>query len=182
LTLLEDKKEVDRIKKLYNKTRLQMHSCRHLKVKNVYNVHIETMARSFDKDGAKLDPVWELWHGTRTANLLSILKCGLVIPPANAAHCTGRMFGAGAYFSDQATKALNYAYGYWGGQRDNNCFMFLADVGMGKSYTPPGPIRKKPAGYDSVYAIGGRSGVSNNEMIVPRVSMCNLKRLVEFTA
>ena len=37
------------------------------------------------------------------------------VPPANASHCTGRMFGNGVYFSDQSTKALNYAYGYWGG-------------------------------------------------------------------
>jgi poly [ADP-ribose] polymerase len=140
------------------------------------------MAESFEKDGVKKNPVWELWHGTRAANLLSILKCGLVIPPANAAHCTGRMFGAGAYFSDQSTKALNYAYGYWGGQKDNNAFMFIADVGMGKYHTPRGPIRNKPAGFDSVYAVGGKSGVMNNEMIIPKVSMCNLKRLIEFSA
>lgn len=183
LTKISDKKEIDRVNKLYRKTLQRRHSCSHLKVKNVFNVHIEHMAAAFEDDGAKKAPVMELWHGTRASNLLSILKCGLVIPPANAAHVCGRVFGNGAYFSDQSTKSLNYAYGYWdGGRRDNKCYMLLADVGMGKSYTPRGPIRKMPAGYDSVFAVGGKSGVLNNEMIVPRVSQCNLTRLIEFGA
>jgi poly [ADP-ribose] polymerase 2/3/4 len=182
LALINDGKKIDRVRKLYQKTKQTRHSCHRLKVKNVYTVHIESMAKSFEKDGSKKSPVWELWHGTRAANVLSILKCGLVVPAANAAHCTGRVFGNGAYFSDQSTKALNYAYGYWGGQQDNNCFMFLTDVGMGKYHTPSGPIRQKPAGFDSVYAVGGKSGVLNNEMIVSRVSQCNLTHLVEFSA
>ena len=182
LTLINDGKKIDRVRKLYQKTKQTRHSCHRLKVKNVYTVHIEHMSKAFDKDGSKKNPVWELWHGTRAANVLSILKCGLVIPAANAAHCTGRMFGNGAYFSDQSTKALNYAYGYWGGQRDNNSFMFLADVGMGNFHTPGGPIRKRPSGFDSVYAVGGKSGVLNNEMIIPTVSRCNLTHLVEFSA
>ena len=182
LTKITDKKELDRIRKLYSKTQQRRHACSHLKVKNVFNVHIKHMADAFEMDGAKKSPIWELWHGTRASNLLSILKCGLVIPPSNAAHVCGRMFGNGAYFSDQSTKSLNYAYGYWGGSRDSNCFMFLAQVGMGKSHTPRGPLRTFPKGYDSVYAVGGKSGVLNNEMIVPRVSQCNLTRLVEFAS
>ena len=39
------------------------------------------------------------------------------------------------YFANSSTKSLNYAYGYWDGKRDNNCFMFLCDVAMGKHYT-----------------------------------------------
>jgi len=182
LNLISNGKEIDRINKLYRRTQKRMHACAHLKVKNVYSVHIEHMSQAFDRDGAKKNPVWELWHGTRAANLLSILKGGLVIPPSNAAHVCGRMFGNGAYFSDQSTKSLNYAYGYWNGaSKDNNCFMFLANVGMGNFYTPRGP-QSFPKGYDSVYAEGGKSGVQNNEMIVPRVSQCNLTRLIEFSA
>lgn len=181
LTLIKDDKELQRIDRLYRKTQQRRHACAHLKIKNVYNVHINHMAKAFDEHGARLNPIWELWHGTRASNLLSILKGGLVIPPSNASHVCGRMFGNGAYFSDQSTKSLNYAYGYWGGNRDNNCFMFLAQVGMGKFYVPRGP-QSFPRGYDSVYAQGGKSGVLNNEMIVPKVSQCNLTRLVEFSA
>lgn len=59
--------------------------------------------------------------------------------------------------------------------------MLNANVAMGKSYTPPGPMnRPPPAGYDSIYAIGGKSGVQNNEMIVPSLSQIHLDYLCEF--
>ena len=61
--------------------------------------------------------------------------------------------------------------------------MFIADVAMGKIYTPTssydGPFPKN--GYDSVFAKGGMSGVQNNEMIVYQTNQANLKYLVEFT-
>ncbi len=171
----------DKLNKLYNGTKQSMHSCSHLKIKKIYTVEIKTMFEAFEKEGRPLGSVWELWHGTRVSNLLSILKVGLIVPPSNAGHCTGRMFGNGIYFSDQSTKALNYAHGYWGGSRDNNCFMFLADVAMGKYCVPKSSGRNYPlAGYDSTFAQGNKSGVMNNEMIVPKVSQCNLKYLVQF--
>jgi poly [ADP-ribose] polymerase len=93
------------------------------------------------------------------------------------------MFGNGIYFSDQSTKSLNYAYGYWdGGSKDNRCYMFLADVAMGMPWHPTrtGSNVKPPEGYDSVFARGGKDIVMNNEMIVYRTSQANLKYLVEF--
>ena len=114
-----------------------MHACQHLDVKTVYSVDINTVRQAFELDGAKMDNIWELWHGTRVSNLLSILKGGLVIPPASSSHVTGRMFGNGAYASDQSTKALNYAFGAWDSRaKDNNCFMFLLDMAMGNYYVP----------------------------------------------
>jgi len=181
LVLLDDKKQISRINDLYRATLQNRHASSHLRVANVYAVDIKTMRNAFENDGAKLSNIWELWHGTRAANLLSILKSGLVIPSANAAHVTGRMFGNGAYFSDQSTKSLNYSYGYWdGGSRDNICYMFLADVGMGKYYIPSHSVQSIPKGYDSCFAKAGQSSVVNNEMIVYRISQCNLKWLVEF--
>ena len=53
---------------------------------------------------------------------------------------------------------------------------------MGKEYIPSGPSQNFPKpGYDSTYAVGGKSGVANNEMIVYRTSQCNLKYLIEFS-
>jgi poly [ADP-ribose] polymerase len=77
---------------------------------------------------------------------------------------------------------LNYATNYWtGGGNSSKTFMFLADVAMGKYFTPKGPRSDLPlAGYDSTYAIGGQSGVMNNEMIVYKLEQCNLKYLCEF--
>lgn len=183
--LIEDGKEIDRIRKLYRKTRQSMHSCNHLDVKTVYSLAINTVKEAFDKDGAKMKNVWELWHGTRSSNLLSILKAGLIIPPSNASNVTGRMFGNGVYASDQSTKALNYAYGYWGGSsgKDNNCFMLMVQMAMGNYYTPRSSFsaNKAPSGYDSTFAQAHKSGVYNNEMIVYRTSQVNLTHLIEFS-
>jgi poly [ADP-ribose] polymerase len=122
----------------------------------------------------------ELWHGTKKSNIISIFKNGFVIPPQNAKHCTGRMFGTGIYLSDQSTKALNYSYGWWSGSRDKNCYMFLCDVMMGREYIPSGSCSSRPFGYDSIFAKAGKSGVINNEMIVP-LGQVNPKYLVEFS-
>jgi poly [ADP-ribose] polymerase 2/3/4 len=92
------------------------------------------------------------------------------------------MYGDGLYFSDQSTKALNYSHGYWGGSQDNKCFMFLADVAMGKEHLASrGFGASYPvAGYDSTFAKGG-TAVMNNEMIVYKTAQAKLKYLVEFS-
>ncbi len=178
-----DHKIVVKISKRYLDSSMGQHQCRHLKVKKVYRIRIGTMDSNFKNDGAKLDNIWQLWHGTRVSNLLSILHGGFIIPPSHAKQCTGRMFGDGIYGSDISTKALNYAYGYWGGGgTDSNCFMFLMDFAMGKFYTPGGyGNRSYPhSGHDSTYAKSGKSGVQNNEMIVYRTSQCNPRYLIQF--
>lgn len=184
LHLIDDKKEIDRIRAFYRKTRQSIHQSSSLDVKTVYSVVINTVNAAFAKDGAKMTNIWELWHGTRASNLLSILKAGLIIPPTSSPHVCGRMYGDGLYFSDQSTKSLNYATGYWnGGARDNNCFMFLCSVAMGNPYTPSGSFsgRSAPKGYDSTFAKAGKSGVMNNEMIVYRLGQAKLDRLIEFS-
>lgn len=184
LTVLEGA-ETDRIMAFYNKTINQRHSAARLRPKRFFEVSIGAMSTAWEGDGAKLDNRMELWHGTRAHNLLSILKSGLIIPKSSGSiQVTGRMFGDGLYFSDQSTKSLNYAYGYWdGGSRDDTCYMFLADVGMGKQYAPRSPFGgQPPKGYDSTYVRGGTASVMNNEMIVYRTGQANLKYLVEFGA
>lgn len=185
LHLVEDGKEIDRIRNLYRKTKQSMHHCHHLDVKTVYSVNINVVKEAFQKDGAKMQNVWDLWHGTRASNLLSILKAGLVIPPRSSPHVCGRLYGDGLYFSDQSTKSLNYAYGYWGGgSRDNNCFMLLCKTSMGNYYNPNKSnyqsTRYPVSGHDSTFAKAG-SGVYNNEMIVYRTSQVDLNYLVEFS-
>lgn len=183
ITLVKDDSVLDRIKRLYKRTRQTIHSCNGLRVKKVYEIDIASVREAFEQ-GKSVGNVKELWHGTRVCNILSILQKGLIIPPANSSHCTGRMFGNGLYFSDQSTKALNYSYGYWGGgSSDTNCFMFLADVAMGKAYSPSNRYSKSfpVAGYDSTNVKGGNAGVYNNEMIVYKTNQVNLKYLVEFS-
>lgn len=183
-----EEKVIENIKKLFNKTHQNIHACRNLKVKTVYEINIESMTKAYNntkeawiKAGKDLNEQ-ELWHGTKKQNIISIMKNGMIIPPANASHCTGRMFGSdGLYLSDQSTKSLNYAYGWWSGSRDTNCYMFLNKVLMGKSYTPKGwsGCSHIPSGYDSIFAKAGISGVQNNEMVVPPNQVCP-EYLIEF--
>jgi poly [ADP-ribose] polymerase len=185
LDLVTDADVIAHIKKMYSDTKNSMHMSHRMKVKRVFSVRIGHMAERFEKEGRQVGNVKELWHGTRDGNILSILKNGLIIPNSSDGHCTGRMYGDGLYFSDQSTKALNYAAGYWSGSRVNKCYMFLADVAMGKEYYPHGSdwqLHKKIKrdSYDSCFAKAGRSGVRNNEMIVYKLSQANLKYLVEF--
>ena len=175
--------EFKRIVAFYEKGRNSIHTSHRLRPVRAYNVHIPSMREEFLLDGANMSNVWELWHGTRTHNVLSILKNKLIVPKSGGSYTiTGRMFGDGIYASDQSTKALNYAQGYWdGGARDNNCFMFMVKFGMGNYHTPQRPISHIPSGFDSCYAVGGKSGVMNNEMIVYRTSQADIHTLVEFT-
>ncbi|MFA7219030.1 MAG: WGR domain-containing protein [Synergistaceae bacterium] len=187
LDLVTEDATIEKVKKLYEGSKNDIHCCSHLKLKKVYSVQIAVAHKEFSNKGMPIGNVKSLWHGTRASNVLSILKQGLVIPPSSSSHCTGRMFGNGVYFSDQSTKALNYSYGYWGGKStDNNCFMFLCQVALGKPYTPSGGYMsssfKPPKGYDSTFAKAGKSGVKNNEMIVYETYQANLQYLVEFSS
>jgi len=182
LEIVKSSKIIKHITDFYNQTRNNIHTSSGLRVKKVYSVNIKNMKNRFEKKGKKVGNIMELWHGSRTANLLSILKGGLVIPKGNESHVTGAMFSTGCYFSDQSTKSLNYSQGYWGGSTDNNPYMFLVDVAMGKYYVPSGPSRNLPKpGYDSTFAKAHRSGVMNNEMVIYDTAQCNLKYLIEFS-
>jgi len=184
IDLVTDPKVIKKIKALYSKTRQTMHNCHHLDVKKVYTVDINTVRSAFVTGGKKMDNVWDLWHGTRAGNLLSIMKGGLIIPPSNASNVTGRAFGNGIYASDMSTKALNYAYGYWGGKSDNNCFMFLLKMAMGENICYPKNTFDGgcPKGYDSTFCRKGDGLFQNNEMIVYRTNQIDLRYLVEFSS
>ncbi len=185
LETVDDPIQFKRINDFYTNGINRVHVASNRKLHKIYKmVNAEKLAQ-FEETAKRLGNVQMLWHGTRAHNVLSILKGGLIIPPTVGGGYTiaGRMFGDGVYFSDQSTKSLNYSAGYWGsgGYEKGNIFMLNANVAMGKSYTPPGPMsRPPPAGYDSIYAIGGKSGVQNNEMIVPSLSQIHLDYLCEF--
>jgi poly [ADP-ribose] polymerase len=62
-----------------------------------------------------------------------------------------------------------------------SCFLFIADVAIGKYYTPKSSGERLPKnGFDSTWAKAGYSGVANDEVIVYTTDQCNLKYLVEF--
>jgi poly [ADP-ribose] polymerase len=192
LDMLENERQFREIERYFKASLNPMHMSAKLRPVRAYTVQIGGMAKGFEQDGARLANQQRLWHGTRVYNILSIFKHGLIVPKSGGtAVITGRMFGDGLYFSDQSSKALNYSAGFWDSSRpaDSRCFMFLADVAMGKPFTPSyydrrewQGVRKARPGFDSTFARAGMSGVRNNEMIVYRTGQANLTTLVEFSA
>jgi poly [ADP-ribose] polymerase len=182
----EGRETYRKVRDLYFKTRNVKHHpvAAGLQMTRLYEVEIGEMKRRFDVTAARLGNVRnDLWHGTRASNLLSILKHGLVIPPANAVHCTGRLFGNGIYTSLQSTKALNYATDFWNrsGSQNQRTFMFLCDVALGKVHKPKVyntgfPVR----GTDTTWVEPGHGGVLNHECVVYDTSQVNLRYLAEF--
>lgn len=123
----------------------------------------------------------DLYHGSRNSNVLSILMNGFYVPPSNAKHVTGRMFGDGVYGADASTKALNYSAGYWGGKSNkyNNIFCFVTRFAMGKVYETQKSLKTgTPNGFNSIYAKGGYDLV-NNEYIVPKKEQATITYLIE---
>ena len=184
LETVTDAAVIARITAKYNKEKGDHSDVRAYKPFKVWTIHINTVRSAYQKDGAKLDNNWELWHGTKASNLLSILKAGLIIPKSYA---NGWNYGQGVYFSDQSTKSIRYATGHISGDYSNidRTFMLLANVGMGKYYIPKSGVSTGksfyvPPGHDSTFAKGGESGVQNNEMIVYRTSQADLAYLIEF--
>ena len=182
----EDPGILAEIGEFYRRGRNRMHqAARALKMGRVFDLSLRSMDAAWETDGARVGGTMRLWHGTRAHNLISILRSGLVIADRGGSiHITGRMFGNGAYFSDQSTKSLNYSWGYWDGARDARCFMLIADVAMGRYWHPTrtGCGLVPPPGYDSIYARGGKDQVLNNEMIVFRTGQVRPRHLVEFTS
>lgn len=190
IRVLEDKREFNRIKKFYESKRKGIHSSARLNLKRVYILEDQTGLASYEKKAKTIGHTRELWHGTRVWNVLSILRTGLKINPEKeikSVSIQGKMFGYGAYFSDESTKSLNYSYGYWdGGRRNNNCFMFLSEVAMGNIYYAKknrsymNNYVQNLGEYDSLFAQGGKSSVMNNEMIVWDENQINMRYLCEF--
>lgn len=182
--VLTDRKEIDRITRYIEDSKAANHRGSDVwgfKVKKIYKIRIPEERSRYDAVQKKFGNVEEVFHGSANSNLLSILKSGLIIPKSNAPHVCGRMHGDGIYGANNSTKSLNYSIGFWGGRRTtyNNNFLFLADFAMGKTHkTQDTNPRGAPGGYDSVWAVKGRS-LYNDELIVYTLPQCTLKYLVE---
>ena len=179
----EGKKIFRQINQLYKSTINQNHLAAKYKLRRIYELDIPSMRTAFTAKAKTIGNVKQHWHGTKASNLLSILKQGLIIPPADATQCTGRMFGNGIYGSEQSTKALNYATNYWNpsGEDEERVFMLLCDFAMGKEYYPKGANRRFPvSGYDSTYVAPGKANTINQESIVYSIEQVNIKYLCEF--
>lgn len=186
-----------RIRKLFESTKNDMHSSSKLKLKRVFELVDPVGEQAYSAIAAQIRNEQHLWHGTRAANLLSILRRGLYVPPTSGSsiQIAGRMFGDGIYLSSQSSKSLNYSHGYWtAGRRETNCFMLLSDVAMGSEYRP-GPAHdpnipvlarttrnKYGKPWNSINVRPGHGGVRNHEAIVWNVDQVRVRYLCEFDA
>lgn len=69
-----------------------------------------------------------LFHGTNSANLISILEQGLMIQPSNAARHNGSAFGRGIYFADKFSLAVNYSHS---DKADDSLYVLVCEVALG---------------------------------------------------
>ncbi|KDO31669.1 hypothetical protein SPRG_03588 [Saprolegnia parasitica CBS 223.65] len=88
-----------------------------------------------------------LWHGSRLANIASILTKGLRIAPPEAPS-TGYMFGKGVYFADVASKSANYC---WATATQTKGVLMLAEVALGKTHDV---LEAEEFSYDKVERLG----------------------------
>lgn len=185
--ILDDTKIFDEISSYYERSKNSMHghNIMQSKVARVYKVRLGSQQQPFEDTEKALGNVHLLWHGTRIANILSIMGKGLLMPSQSPGQKAGAMFGNGLYFANQSSKSLQYSDGmYWasGSGKRNKIYMFLASVVVGKDYCPSGPTGgggRPPAGYDSFWAKAGKSGVRNDEIIVFKGGQVRLDYLVE---
>lgn len=182
-----DKSLIDKITQYYNKSKNSMHGHRIMqsKVSKIFKVKLASQHEGFVQAEKDVGNVELLWHGTRVANILSIMGKGLLMPSVSPGQKAGAMFGNGLYFANQSSKSLQYCDGlYWasGSNSRNKIYMFLASVALGKYFVPNGSTGsggKPPAGYDSFWAKAGQSGVQNDEIIVFKGNQIRLDYLVE---
>ncbi len=178
---LTDKKEFTRLVKYFNDSKNSRHGHNNYKVEKIYTVSLGKEESEYRKD---LDNQMELFHGTKIANLLSILKSGLLMPKQSPGQTTGYMFGQGLYFASQSTKSLNYCDGmYWNSSaKQDKIYMFVADIAMGNYQIPSRSISRNPDSiYDSYWAKPGQSGIQNDEMIIFKNNQIRLKYILEIT-
>lgn len=188
LNVLENKKAKNFIFDLFNKNKSSKHGCYGLVPKSIWEVEIKRSRDKFKDDGGKMSNIITGWHGTSSANLLSLLKSGFLVTPPSSAYISGKLFGNGIYCAPShvfgsSTKATNYSAGGWGATKTDRVFVFVVDMAMGKYFTPTKDnytrISYPMKGYDSTWAKANVSGVINDECIVYRASQVDIKYLIE---
>ena len=177
LDVLTDQSERARLDRYFETSKKRMHGYDNVRVREIFKVTIQDMARSFNKS---LGNIEETYHGTSQANCLSILKCGLKMSPPSTAAIAGALFGPGIYGAKNSTKSLGYSLGRWGqGGVGDSAWLFVCSFAMGKVYSTTSYGCSRPSGYDSIWAKASSGGLHNDELIVAKNNQCDVKYLLE---
>lgn len=178
---LEDQAQIQRLTKYIEESKSQHHYGAFKKLKKFWTIKLGADFGRFNPNKFEES---ELFHGTRTSNLVGIAKHGLLIAPASAP-VSGYMYGKGIYFADQSTKSINYSNYTQSGKR---VFLLICDVATGKKYPTKTTHHylEAPKGYDSVFAGRGKmdgsysGGLLHNEYIVYNINQSRLRYVVEY--
>lgn len=176
---LADNQEYDRVKKWFEKSKKTQHRYGNIKIDKMFKVD-SSYNENFDN---KIGNIQEVFHGTNSANSLSILKSGLKISPPNSATIAGKLFGNGVYGSQTSSKSLGYCMGRWGQGKGHSIHIYVLEFAMGKPFYPNSyGISKLPKGYNSCWATPEKTKLYNDELIVYKEDQIKIKYLIECKA
>jgi poly [ADP-ribose] polymerase 1 len=119
-----------------------------IKIIDVYQINRKGGKRRYEEHNNSENRML-LWHGTKLANMVSIIQQGLRIKRSR----NGSMFGRGIYFADMASKSANYSKL----QAGEVGLLTLSEVALGNMYEPTAPqnqLIELPEGYNSIKGIG----------------------------
>lgn len=173
------KEELDYIKEKIANSHASNHHFK-LEVTNAFAVR-QKNAPIFDTSAGN---VVNLFHGSRSANIVGILSSHLKLPNTlgNSVVKTGAMFGPGIYLASDSTKSANYSFGTWCGRANkyNTAYLFIVASSLGNVYKVSHAqwFNQPPSGYDSVMGVKGASLI-NNEFIVYRENQVQIRYIVE---
>lgn len=150
-----------------------------LKIRKIFRACLPEERGHFVREGQSVGNVQELFHGTKSSNMVGILTRGLLIAPKNVP-VSGYMFGKGIYFADQSTKSAQYSLMHAAKDRPSG-YLFLADVALGRVKKERVPKYREEAP-DRHHSVQGCKGLHlvHNEFIIYRTSQCTLRYIVEF--
>lgn len=175
MRLINGSPEAARIENYYINSRSKHHTDRmRYRIANVYEVQLDHTVYQTGKN------VIEVFHGTSERNLLSILINGLKTSPPSTAAIAGKMFGNGIYGAINSTKSL----GYTSIGHNESGWLLVCDFVMGNYYHPTQDVSHPPSGYESVWALSGKTrgwngGLLHDELIVYQNNKAKIKYLIE---
>ena len=176
LDVLTDQAERARLDRYFETSKKRMHGYDNVKVREIFKVTIHDMANGFER---KTTPIKEVFHGSSSANSLSILKSGLRVSPPSTAAIAGKLYGNGVYGSTCSSKSMGYTFGRWSQGCGDMGYLWICDFALGSVFYPKTYSATKPSGYDSIWAKPENTGLNNDELIVYKNSQVNIKYLVE---
>lgn len=122
-----------------------------------------------------------LIHGTRMTSVLPIMEQGLKIRPQGNFQFSGKVYGDGNYFSETASKSLNYT-----GNTPDRVF-FVYEVHTGNPFKYSGWFKGNDfqlnfneldkRGFDSTFVEAG-GGLLNTEIIAYKEEQCSPKYII----